>query len=607
MGKNAAAIVFISTLTLTLVAFFVAVLHFDVYEQSALFFGYLVAVFGVVLFLLTGIVPTRTNDAGNRKLASYIRSPFIYLSESPSRLLISSILLAMVFVITCIVIVTHVHVVFTPEFNGTEIKISCDNKTLAFASYNRPAKAMVVAGKRDFTFDASGFQTQEKTLKIPWTLPWRKHQVPIDLRYFVDEDALKQSEKWRANALEGSRSGSEYVDWDNAYEEENSDILKLVGQLVESGKSQTIVTVAAPAAAGKGKFARLLIEKVDKPCLTIKLDRKLSQLYAGQFKIENKTYLKIDGVKDWDFKLPSAVDPKGVFHKLVEDKLEQLAKEDVKAVPSDISLVVVDGLDEVHPDTRQAIYGLLLDKKLFDGTPIAPKCVVLLSRPEGFSELYVGQEESLAGVKSRTLSLPIARTKEDALLAWNDFVRWELSDDNHELRDEYLEDIEEFEITFMKLCCSPEFQDTVSFLDILNMLGEDITLGARPKQISELYKSLTEHLIDRNARTHGRPHSTSSTKKDYLRVLETIAAKYSSEVDDDGYFIVNPTDTVLITISDFSREGAPSKHLVRVPVNAFLLHSGFVELKPYRFRRPSFRFVPLWMHRYLANQYIVNE
>src|SRR5690606_32989953 len=98
--------------------------------------------------------------------------------------------------------------------------------------------------------------------------------------------------------------------------------------------------------------------------------------------------------------------------------------------------------------------------------------------------------------------------------------------------------------------------------------------------------------LARNSETHNRPGAGSELDGQYRRILEDVAAQYSTSVGDDGEFSVATQDNVAVV-----DESGRSAGYVRV--RDVLLHSGVAYLTSASSTTTRFRFSPFWLHGFL--------
>ena len=101
--------------------------------------------------------------------------------------------------------------------------------------------------------------------------------------------------------------------------------------------------------------------------------------------------------------------------------------------------------------------------------------------------------------------------------------------------------------------------------------------------------------LKRDTQSDDRPSHIKPAHLDaYLGLLETVAAKYSTTVREDGSFLVNGDAEAKIQLN--GRE-------FKVPVKSLLNRSGLVTVAPFGKAAAQYRFEPLWLHRLLTSRH----
>jgi hypothetical protein len=110
----------------------------------------------------------------------------------------------------------------------------------------------------------------------------------------------------------------------------------------------------------------------------------------------------------------------------------------------------------------------------------------------------------------------------------------------------------------------------------------------------ELKEFLLNQLLNRSKSNHGRPDLLDDS---YRRVLEAIASRYATRLDDNGFFVVDLDDTVTLTTA----QGETGEVRVRDVLN----RSGIAITVPESHSTARYRFEPVWVQAHLielANQ-----
>jgi hypothetical protein len=272
-------------------------------------------------------------------------------------------------------------------------------------------------------------------------------------------------------------------------------------------------------------------------------------------------------------------------------------------------ILIIDGIDEIHPESARSLLGRLeyhvnvrqkQDKNGF-------LRVFVIGRPEGFADYHKVPREPPGKRLPIRLEPPDFRTTGDLETAVKSVVRYHnglVAEPQGEAKKRLdcqvratLENLEKND--FLRECAFN-----------LAVLGELAKLSAvelnffKPWGLSAAEKDrleamIFEFLLDRNRETHHRPLLM---VREYERLFEDIAAKYSGEVDTSGYFYVMPSDTVSVDVDVFV-EGKIQRHEATYRVVDVLNRSGVTVLDPVSLHVPRYRFYPSWLHRHLAERY----
>jgi hypothetical protein len=146
------------------------------------------------------------------------------------------------------------------------------------------------------------------------------------------------------------------------------------------------------------------------------------------------------------------------------------------------------------------------------------------------------------------------------------------------------------------LLAKPFLLRSISNLALQNALFEDP--NAANDSTEQLKAELFKAMLDRNKHSHGRPDSNSDT---YRYLLENTAAIYADKpLGQDGAFVVSAQDTIKFIAPTQAHSCAA------VLASDLLSRSGVVFLDPADTTEMLFRFSPLWLHRYLAEEYNIS-
>lgn len=255
-------------------------------------------------------------------------------------------------------------------------------------------------------------------------------------------------------------------------------------------------------------------------------------------------------------------------------------------------LLVFDGLDEIHTSSAHALLREV-EQFLLDGSDTFVH-IVALGRPEGFAPWFsdpMRGETTGKVVELLRLKTPMYLTAGDV-----EFRLREYLDFTEQLEDaEANGELEEYVGSVLEaLEQHPFLRYSLSNLAVGNVVLQHTAPGMEESEFT-LKSRIFEDLIARDAETHGRPGTGSRYDTTYLRLLEQIAASYSS-VSEKGEFTVSPTDALPV----FSATGDA---MGEVLVTATLERSGLAYLGSPTSTTKRFRFSPFWVHGYLAERY----
>ncbi len=291
---------------------------------------------------------------------------------------------------------------------------------------------------------------------------------------------------------------------------------------------------------------------------------------------------------------------------------------------SSAAFVVVDSLDEIHPDD----YLFVLDQ--LERLAVSPNRdfihLVVFGRPLAFQEYLrtLGNVDSGSELRVFLLREPVLQTTGDlAVSSWN-YDCWKYAlcrGPSNQPRPMLFEDYQRW--------CDGGFLCEGEFADVVFDKNAHMTAEAREQLrrwamkhriVAGLLRNLAaneivrviavdrvEHgagfderrfmndflsmWLERDTRSDDRPSRLKQRHLDlYLQLLEAIAVKYAAadRIDDLGYFDVSADDQVVIHL-----QGKP----IAVPVRQVLNRSGLVTMDPESLASGRTRFEPFWFHR----------
>ena len=293
----------------------------------------------------------------------------------------------------------------------------------------------------------------------------------------------------------------------------------------------------------------------------------------------------------------------------------------------DISFILVDSLDEVHPEDYSFILKTLEAKAAEPDNSFIQ--VVVFGRPFAFLDYWRDRESTASPwVRGLMLNKPEFRTTGDMLVSnWNydcwkfglerqcgddcesvsfaDYRRWCLQDficegefseltfeANDHMTPECRRDLNEWACDHRVVGC------VLPNLAANGMVRQILAEHRASKQPFDERRFMDQFLVlwlERDTLSDDRPSQIKPEHlQAYLELLETIAAKYADVVEPDGSFPVAESDMVTIDVDGES---------VCVPVARVLNRSGLVTVDPFDVSTLRYRFEPLWFHRLLTQMH----
>lgn len=292
------------------------------------------------------------------------------------------------------------------------------------------------------------------------------------------------------------------------------------------------------------------------------------------------------------------------------------------------SFLVVDSLDEIHPDDYYFVLNTLEQLALRRDRDFIH--VVVFGRPLAFWEYWRDRRsEGLPdGLRGYILNPPDFRTTGDLLVSsWNyDCWKHKLSRGNSEsncrpmtlpeytkwCKCDFATSGEFADVRYQpNKCIRPEVRDEllkwsqrhrVALAVFRNLAGNSILRDMVAESVEqerefndrEFMNEFFARWLMRDTKTGDRPSRLKTENLElYLKLLEAVAVKYVREnrVSRLGYFDVVDDDHVVV-----EHEGK----MVSVPVRRLLNRSGLVTLDPLLPVAARYRFKPFWIHRHLV-------
>lgn len=255
-------------------------------------------------------------------------------------------------------------------------------------------------------------------------------------------------------------------------------------------------------------------------------------------------------------------------------------------------LIVLDGLDEVHP---KAALALLREVEAFllDDEPTFVHLVVL-GRPEGFAPWFANPARGEATgrvIDLLALHTPTYVTRGDISFRLREYLDFTMQLDAAEASGEFDAHVDSLASALDRY---PFLRYSLSNLAVGNVVIQHTAPGLNESEY-RLKAKIFEDLLARNVDTHGRPGTGTRYDKAYIELFEEIAATHSN-VNDKGEFTVSPTEALLLTDDK-------GQTLGEVLTTSVLERSGLAYLASPTSTTKRFRFSPFWVHGYLAERY----
>ena len=262
--------------------------------------------------------------------------------------------------------------------------------------------------------------------------------------------------------------------------------------------------------------------------------------------------------------------------------LEGLVAEVNGSEPDFSKGILLDSLDEIHPDSSRHIL-----MKIHDYATSHPeKVVIVAGRGEAFRDYFVAN--NLREVPE--CAIPKMYVGNEPYMTWfiNENVYYRLRDSNPSIGtlESAVAELRENLASFLN---AHPFARHYLYPGALGNFAVDNVRysNEEPERLEAL---MFQTLIDRNKGTHNRPVKDDKAWGLYRDALIQVARKYVP--NGNGVFLVGPQDTVCVKDGEFWWE---------VNVASVLVRSGLVDLNPVNVRYYEFMFWPKNVHRILAN------
>lgn len=342
------------------------------------------------------------------------------------------------------------------------------------------------------------------------------------------------------------------------------------------GTDKKTIAFVAPAGAGKSFFVREL-KKIfpDKEIVKIKMNKIANRenLNTSLFHFKTDLNNNIHGKEILTSELPMI---NGNVTFSIEKLLEMAGK---TLSESGEESILIDDMDEMHPDFISEIIQAI---KVFKQKPEYSEVqFFLFGRPEGFKKYF--QKKSFDCDFYEMLPGKYL-TKGDLKLVINDYNK-HFNPDVH------------FDSTLNALTKMLRDYDFMPYTaGNLSLSNFSIQEASKMENFSEneIKERLLIDILRRNHGSHGRPLKENNL---YFSILQQIAKKYYSQIDENGYFEVKANETINLT---YTLNGESTK--MSFDVQEVLDRSGIIFMNPVSFISPYYKFDPIWIHDYLAKE-----
>jgi hypothetical protein len=265
-------------------------------------------------------------------------------------------------------------------------------------------------------------------------------------------------------------------------------------------------------------------------------------------------------------------------------------------------ILIIDSIDEIHPDSARSLLVRIDDyikEREEEGREGGFLRVFVLGRPEGFTDYY---RITQGGVyKTRPVKLVGPKLKEqDKRDAVRSAARFVLGAKAGEA-DEAVDNMTNNTLKFINSYNGPSkwldesFENIAALNDLVKVANDVQGTTLRKAEFDfELKEIFFQSLLARARASHNRP--LWQTEK-YVELLVKIANRYDSRKDKNGCFLVTPTDSVEIRVTD-----GRGTHNLSYCVESVLNRSGVAEIDSPNLYVPRYRFYPPWLHQHLVDR-----
>lgn len=264
--------------------------------------------------------------------------------------------------------------------------------------------------------------------------------------------------------------------------------------------------------------------------------------------------------------------------------------------------IIIDDLDEVHPDTSKLIIEIINDfiKKHRQESPKKFIAFFILGRPEAFSSWMSSTHHDYGkSFKEVNIIGPGYNSLSDIeLMVMNHFMF-----ENHKKvpNTNVVENLKQEFINRNYLYLSSSNNLSNSNLAIKRLIENP---NYTDKKLKE--KLFSDYLA-RNTSSHSRPKRNEEKGEFYERLLQNIAAKYANSLDSTGYFEVDVSDNIKVlykpknkTIDVLRELSSCQVDTLTFNVQKVLEYSGIIDITPLNQNIRRYRFRPFWLHKFLV-------
>jgi hypothetical protein len=271
------------------------------------------------------------------------------------------------------------------------------------------------------------------------------------------------------------------------------------------------------------------------------------------------------------------------------------------------SILIIDSIDELHPDSAKSLLKRIDDfintrREEDDGVVQSRRRflrVFVVGCPEAFTDYYRIAQGGVPKARPIRLREPCYRSSDDLVGAGMSVAQFNVLGgqanpkvEEHMTRNaiEFVKEHPWLEQSFYNLSA---FGDLIRFSDIYS---DRLRPPHSLRDEYQLQEVFFESLIARARSNYNRPASRS---QEYILLLEEIACKFAGprQIDKNGYFMLTPNDFVAIEVN----VGKHSR-TVSYLAEAVLNRSGVVELDSVD-RFPRYRFYPSWVGTHLLERH----